>query len=210
MDGRLWTAGLSVDSPKGWVLVRPDGAATRGDRVRLWHPIRAAISDVQAWRAHLMDAGRRQPWLDSAQCAGVQRVPGPALRHKLATPTHVQGAGTAHPAMPNRTRHQRRGPSGRHPGRPTRRTGASAGRPVRGSGRRSASGWRRIRTPPTSRCGRTGPGEVGAGWPWSRVGRSRRGRALRRNSRRPRSPAWAEQRQHDTPERDAERLLATR
>lgn len=61
-DGDVWSAGLPRRDPDGWVVVRPDGVPVRGDRVRLWHPLRAPAAEVAAWRTYLVDGGIRQPF----------------------------------------------------------------------------------------------------------------------------------------------------
>jgi hypothetical protein len=62
VDGAMWTSGLPVRVDDGWNVVRYDGSAIRGTTIRLWHPIRATIPEIQAWRAHLVDTGCRQPF----------------------------------------------------------------------------------------------------------------------------------------------------
>jgi hypothetical protein len=62
-----WSSGLpTVDPASGaWTLIDHDGTRTpvgEGDELRLWHPIRQPLSDVRAWRAHLTEAGLRQPF----------------------------------------------------------------------------------------------------------------------------------------------------
>lgn len=62
-----WASGLpfaDADSG-GWALTGHDGQAVpvgEQDEVRLWHPIRQPLADVRAWRAHLTEAGLRQPF----------------------------------------------------------------------------------------------------------------------------------------------------
>ena len=61
-----WASGLPVrDDDTGWSLVDHDGTAHRvddRDEIRLWHPIRQPLADVQAWREHLTASSRRQPF----------------------------------------------------------------------------------------------------------------------------------------------------
>ena len=57
-DGEQWRTGrLRADGS----LAGLDGAEVTGERVRLWHPATAAVEEVRAWRAALLDAGQRQP-----------------------------------------------------------------------------------------------------------------------------------------------------
>lgn len=59
------SSGLPVLAEQGWALRGHDGDDVRvreGDRLRLWHPIRASQAEIQAWRAHLTDAQLRQPF----------------------------------------------------------------------------------------------------------------------------------------------------
>jgi hypothetical protein len=57
-----WCAGVPVCVDGEWRLVDPDGVAHAGDRVRLWHPIRAGLDEVRAWRDHATGSGLRQPF----------------------------------------------------------------------------------------------------------------------------------------------------
>ncbi|MFJ6404245.1 DUF4132 domain-containing protein [Streptomyces hydrogenans] len=60
-----WTAGLPERSGGGWVLAGADGTARpvgAGDRLRLWHPLRAGDEEVAGWRATLLDREARQPF----------------------------------------------------------------------------------------------------------------------------------------------------
>ncbi|MGS2616599.1 DUF4132 domain-containing protein [Micromonospora sp. LZ34] len=61
-DGRRWAAGLPRRDPDGWAVVGLDGRPVRGDEVRLWHPIRAAVPEVAGWREHVLAAAVRQPF----------------------------------------------------------------------------------------------------------------------------------------------------
>ncbi|MGW6536034.1 DUF4132 domain-containing protein [Streptomyces sp. NPDC055051] len=63
-DGR-WTAGLPERAGGGWALAAADGTArpvAAGDRLRLWHPLRAGDEEVAEWRAALLDREERQPF----------------------------------------------------------------------------------------------------------------------------------------------------
>jgi hypothetical protein len=62
VDGSLWTAGLPVVREGGWALETLEDVIVRGDRVRLWHPIRAGADVVTAWRDHVAATGLRQPF----------------------------------------------------------------------------------------------------------------------------------------------------
>lgn len=67
-----WIAGLPeavpddvAGSPGGWRLRASDGAehAVPADAVvRLWHPVRASVAAIEAWRESLTDAAYRQPF----------------------------------------------------------------------------------------------------------------------------------------------------
>ncbi|MEU3605924.1 DUF4132 domain-containing protein [Streptomyces sp. NPDC035033] len=60
-----WTAGLPERSGGGWALAGADGTARpvgAGDRLRLWHPLRAGDEEVAEWRAALLDREERQPF----------------------------------------------------------------------------------------------------------------------------------------------------
>ncbi|NML50505.1 DUF4132 domain-containing protein [Streptomyces sp. R302] len=60
-----WTAGLPERAAGGWVLAAADGTARpvgAGDRLRLWHPLRAGDEEVAGWRAALLDREERQPF----------------------------------------------------------------------------------------------------------------------------------------------------
>ncbi|MEO3773332.1 DUF4132 domain-containing protein [Micromonospora sp. B9E7] len=61
-DGERWTAGLPQRDGEGWTIVGLDGRGVPGDRVRLWHPIRATTDVVLAWRTHVLAAGLTQPF----------------------------------------------------------------------------------------------------------------------------------------------------
>ncbi|MFI7604611.1 DUF4132 domain-containing protein [Micromonospora sp. NPDC049366] len=61
-DGRRWSAGLPRRDADEWVLAGRDGRPVRGDRVRLWHPVTAAVDEVLAWRGHVLDTGLTQPF----------------------------------------------------------------------------------------------------------------------------------------------------
>lgn len=68
-DG-LWIAGLpervgSEASSTRWQLRSHDGTAHEIPTdavVRLWHPVRATVADIEAWRAQLTDTAYRQPF----------------------------------------------------------------------------------------------------------------------------------------------------
>ncbi|MFF9338704.1 DUF4132 domain-containing protein [Streptomyces sp. NPDC014773] len=63
--GGEWTAGLLERAGGGWVLAAADGTARpvgAGDRLRLWHPLRAGDEEVAGWRAALLDREERQPF----------------------------------------------------------------------------------------------------------------------------------------------------
>ncbi|MFH8725298.1 DUF4132 domain-containing protein [Streptomyces termitum] len=60
-----WAAGLPERVAGGWALADADGTArpvAAGDRVRLWHPLRAGDEEVARWRAALLDREARQPF----------------------------------------------------------------------------------------------------------------------------------------------------
>ncbi|MEU2546428.1 DUF4132 domain-containing protein [Streptomyces roseolus] len=60
-----WTAGRPERSGDGWALAGPDGTVRpvgAGDRLRLWHPLRAGDEEVARWRAALLDREQRQPF----------------------------------------------------------------------------------------------------------------------------------------------------
>ncbi|MFD8011879.1 DUF4132 domain-containing protein [Streptomyces sp. NPDC058955] len=61
-----WTAGLPERAAGGgWALAAADGTARpvgEGDRLRLWHPLRAGDGEVAEWRAALLDREGRQPF----------------------------------------------------------------------------------------------------------------------------------------------------
>ncbi|MEV0092040.1 DUF4132 domain-containing protein [Streptomyces sp. NPDC050738] len=64
-DGGTWSAGLPERADGGWGLVATDGASvpvTDGDRLRLWHPMRADAEDVRAWREEITRRELRQPF----------------------------------------------------------------------------------------------------------------------------------------------------
>lgn len=59
------SAGLPVLTEQGWALYGHEGDEVRvaeSDRLRLWHPIRASLAEIEAWRAHITDAQLRQPF----------------------------------------------------------------------------------------------------------------------------------------------------
>ncbi len=60
-DGE-WCAGLPARHEGAWVLVGRAGEGMTGERVRLWHPIRATIDEIAAWRDHVLAAALRQPF----------------------------------------------------------------------------------------------------------------------------------------------------
>jgi hypothetical protein len=62
VDGGTWAAGLARRDLDAWVLVGVDGQTHRGERVRLWHPIRASVDEVVAWRTHVMAVDLSQPF----------------------------------------------------------------------------------------------------------------------------------------------------
>ncbi|MFI8424306.1 DUF4132 domain-containing protein [Streptomyces sp. NPDC085479] len=60
-----WAAGLPERAGGGWALAAADGTArpvVAGDRLRLWHPLRAGDEEVAEWRAALLDREGRQPF----------------------------------------------------------------------------------------------------------------------------------------------------
>ncbi|GIJ43786.1 hypothetical protein Val02_06720 [Virgisporangium aliadipatigenens] len=57
-----WRAGLPVHVDGGWRLVDRAGAPHAGERVRLWHPIRADLDEVRAWRDHVAAVWPAQPF----------------------------------------------------------------------------------------------------------------------------------------------------
>ncbi|MFD6566179.1 DUF4132 domain-containing protein [Micromonospora profundi] len=61
-DGRDWTAGLPREDGDGWAIAGLDGRAVRGDRVRLWHPLRAGVDETLAWREQVLATGLTQPF----------------------------------------------------------------------------------------------------------------------------------------------------
>ncbi|MGW3889681.1 DUF4132 domain-containing protein [Micromonospora chokoriensis] len=61
-DGDRWTAGLPQRHGEGWTIVDRDGRGVPGDRVRLWHPIRATTDEILAWREHVLATGLTQPF----------------------------------------------------------------------------------------------------------------------------------------------------
>jgi hypothetical protein len=62
VDGERWVSGLPQRTDDGWTLVRPDGEAVAGERVRLWHPIAHDVDEITAWRDHLMAGALGQPF----------------------------------------------------------------------------------------------------------------------------------------------------
>jgi len=61
-DGEAWRSGVPRRDGDGWVLVDRDGAAITGERVRLWHPIRASVEEISGWRDQIHARGLRQPF----------------------------------------------------------------------------------------------------------------------------------------------------
>ncbi|MFG1675355.1 DUF4132 domain-containing protein [Micromonospora sp. NPDC049282] len=61
-DGRDWSTGLPRADGDGWTLAGLDGRPACGERVRLWHPIRAAVDETLAWRERVLAAGLTQPF----------------------------------------------------------------------------------------------------------------------------------------------------
>ncbi|MEV4481861.1 DUF4132 domain-containing protein [Micromonospora coxensis] len=61
-DGSRWSEGLPRRDAERWTIVGLDNRAVCGDRVRLWHPIRAGVDEVLAWREHLLAAHLAQPF----------------------------------------------------------------------------------------------------------------------------------------------------
>ncbi|MGW5354345.1 DUF4132 domain-containing protein [Streptomyces sp. NPDC004031] len=60
-----WRAGLPERAGAGWVLAGADGTAVPvggTDRVRLWHPLRAEVAEVAAWRTEVTERQLRQPF----------------------------------------------------------------------------------------------------------------------------------------------------
>ncbi|WP_052397389.1 DUF4132 domain-containing protein [Streptomyces sp. NRRL F-5123] len=60
-----WRAGLPERAGAGWVLAAADGTAVpvgAADRVRLWHPLRAEVAEVAAWRTEVTGRELRQPF----------------------------------------------------------------------------------------------------------------------------------------------------
>jgi hypothetical protein len=69
--GQTWRAGSPVGDVAGWSLVAPTGETVWHDEadkdqervtIRLWHPIRAEVADVRAWRDRLYELELRQPF----------------------------------------------------------------------------------------------------------------------------------------------------
>ncbi|GAA3746449.1 hypothetical protein GCM10022225_32770 [Plantactinospora mayteni] len=63
--GVTWRSGLPVRDGDGWALTGVDGAAVPVDSeaaVRLWHPVRATLDEVRAWRERLYELELRQPF----------------------------------------------------------------------------------------------------------------------------------------------------
>ncbi|MFB6841109.1 DUF4132 domain-containing protein, partial [Streptomyces sp. NPDC056361] len=63
--GGRWTAGLPERTGGGWALAAADGTARpvgAGDRLRLWHPLRADADEVAEWRAEVTVREERQPF----------------------------------------------------------------------------------------------------------------------------------------------------
>ncbi|GAB3083814.1 DUF4132 domain-containing protein [Micromonospora schwarzwaldensis] len=61
-DGREWSAGLPREDGDGWTIAGLDGRPARGDRVRLWHPVRARVDETLAWRERVLATGLTQPF----------------------------------------------------------------------------------------------------------------------------------------------------
>ncbi|NES27950.1 DUF4132 domain-containing protein [Micromonospora terminaliae] len=61
-DGRDWSAGLPWEDGDEWTIAGLDGRPARGDRVRLWHPIRAGVDETLAWRERVLATGLTQPF----------------------------------------------------------------------------------------------------------------------------------------------------
>ncbi|MFI7209931.1 DUF4132 domain-containing protein [Micromonospora maritima] len=61
-DGHEWSAGLPHADGDGWTVVGLDGRPAHGDRVRLWHPIRARVDETLAWRERVLATGLTQPF----------------------------------------------------------------------------------------------------------------------------------------------------
>ncbi|MFC4019269.1 DUF4132 domain-containing protein [Micromonospora sp. GCM10011542] len=61
-DGRRWTTGLPRHDSDGWTIAGLDGGTITGNRVRLWHPVRAGVDEVLAWRTHVLATGLAQPF----------------------------------------------------------------------------------------------------------------------------------------------------
>ncbi|MFF0175968.1 DUF4132 domain-containing protein [Micromonospora profundi] len=61
-DGRGWTAGLPREDGDGWTVAGLDGRPVRGDRFRLWHPLRAGVDETLAWRERVLATGLTQPF----------------------------------------------------------------------------------------------------------------------------------------------------
>ncbi|GAA3473727.1 DUF4132 domain-containing protein [Nonomuraea roseola] len=58
-------AGLPAQAADGWELTDPTGRRVQplpDTRVKLWHPLFAAVDDVRAWRDHVLAIGLRQPF----------------------------------------------------------------------------------------------------------------------------------------------------
>ncbi|NYF59994.1 DUF4132 domain-containing protein [Micromonospora purpureochromogenes] len=61
-DGHRWSAGIPRQDSNGWTIAGLDGRSIHGDRVRLWHPIRARMDETLAWREQVLAAGPAQPF----------------------------------------------------------------------------------------------------------------------------------------------------
>lgn len=60
-----WSAGLPERSGAGWCLAGADGTAAPvgpRDLVRLWHPLRADLDEIRAWRSEVTARELRQPF----------------------------------------------------------------------------------------------------------------------------------------------------
>lgn len=57
-----WRAGLPRRDADGWVLEGLDGKVVCGQRIRLWHLMRAEVDEVMRWRDHIIASGLRQPF----------------------------------------------------------------------------------------------------------------------------------------------------
>lgn len=108
VDGAGWRAGLPSRRADGWVLLGPDGAPARGERIWLWHPIRAGtrhppgLQDPPRLGKHPDGAERLIPV--HRRGAGQDQFAAPAVR---GGPDAVHGPVEGIPARRRRQDHRR-------------------------------------------------------------------------------------------------------